>query len=67
MLSDRGLHAPRLPRPAPSCAPRAQLHLAQRGGADLRGHLSKWNPDAHEQGIFALDWELRYFVLAGAA
>jgi len=42
-----------------------QLRLAQRGGADLRGHLSKWNPDAGQQGIFSQDWELRYFVLSG--
>lgn len=42
-----------------------QLRLAQRGGVDLQGHLSKFNPDAAEQGIFAQDWELRYFVLSG--
>jgi hypothetical protein len=42
-----------------------QLRLAQRGGVDLQGHLSKFNPDAAEQGIFSQDWELRYFVLSG--
>lgn len=42
-----------------------QLRLAQRGDVDLRGHLSKWNPDASAQGIFTQDWELRYFVLSG--
>jgi hypothetical protein len=42
-----------------------QLRLAQLGGVDLQGHLSKYNPDAAEQGIFTQDWELRYFVLSG--
>ncbi|KAF8061352.1 DGAT1-2 [Scenedesmus sp. PABB004] len=41
------------------------LRAAQRGAADKRGHLSKWNPDALEQGIFAQDWELRFFILTG--
>jgi hypothetical protein len=42
-----------------------QLRLAQLGGVDLQGHLSKFNPHAAEQGIFTQDWELRYFVLSG--
>lgn len=42
-----------------------QLRLAQRGDVDLRGHLSKFNPDATTLGIFSQDWELRYFVLSG--
>jgi hypothetical protein len=44
-----------------------QLRLAQLGGVDLQGHLSKFNPDAAQQGIFTQDWELRYFVLSGKA
>lgn len=43
-----------------------QLHVAQLGGVDLQGYLSKFNPDAAEQGIFTQDWELRFFVLSGA-
>lgn len=50
-----------------TCFPTSvQLRLAQLGGVDLQGHLSKFNPDAAEQGIFTQDWELRYFVLSGA-
>lgn len=39
--------------------------MARLGDVDLQGHLSKFNPDAAEQGIFSQDWELRFFVLSG--
>lgn len=54
-------HTPRFLSPSTT----VQLRLAQLGGVDLQGHLSKFNPDAAEQGIFSQDWELRYFVLSG--
>ncbi|KAI8469478.1 MAG: MBOAT, membrane-bound O-acyltransferase family-domain-containing protein [Monoraphidium minutum] len=43
------------------------LYAAQTGAVTMRGYLSKHTPAGPQlMGLFAQEWELRYFVLAGS-
>ncbi|KAF8065886.1 DGAT1C [Scenedesmus sp. PABB004] len=44
----------------------AALHAAHSGSITMQGYLNKHRPMSGLHGLFAQEWELRYFVLSGS-
>jgi hypothetical protein len=42
-----------------------QLAAQNSGSISMRGYLNKWREITPVMGLFAQEWELRWFVLSG--